>query len=231
MTGFRRSGRNAIAGGRRVDETLDEPIEGVRPAVQARSRQTRDRLLRAGLALIEERGLDDIAVADIARRAGCSVGVFYERFRNKDGFFAAMLDVVVTETRRDFEALAAAAPPEAPDIRDALRPYMAFTVAFFRTRPGLLRAALRRSMDEPEVWTPLRQLALDIRARFIALLGRRPDLAARGDLEHSIAVILQIVFGALINTIATGARPLAIDDPAMVEELTTLLVVYLTREV
>ena len=216
--------------GKRVRDMVLEPTDGVRPAVQERSRQTRDRMLRAGLTLVEQRGFDDIAVADIAAAAGCSVGAFYERFKNKEGFFAAMLEVVVAETRRDFEVLAAAAPPDAPDIRAALYPYMDFTVAFFRDRAGLLRAALRRSMDTPEVWLPLRLLALDIRSRFVDLLGRRDDLATRADLEHSIAVILQIVFGALINTIITSPKPLSIDDPALVDELTTLLVVYLTRD-
>src|SRR4029453_3630618 len=59
----------------------------VPPAKQARSRATRDALVRAGRNLCEIKDFDELSVAEIAAEAGCSVGSFYSRFSDKDGFF------------------------------------------------------------------------------------------------------------------------------------------------
>ena len=63
----------------------------VLPAKQARSRKTRDALVRAGRNLCEIKDFDELSVAEIAAEAGCSVGSFYSRFSDKDGFFRALV--------------------------------------------------------------------------------------------------------------------------------------------
>ena len=60
-------------------------LEWVNPPQQARSQQTLDRLLDAAEALIEERGFEEISVAEITRKARSSVGAFYSRFKDKQG--------------------------------------------------------------------------------------------------------------------------------------------------
>ena len=61
----------------------------VRPAKQARSRETRDRLLAVGRELLDRGGFEETHIADIVRDAGCSVGAFYQRFPDKEAFFTA----------------------------------------------------------------------------------------------------------------------------------------------
>lgn len=60
------------------------PEELVRAPQQDRSRRTLDRLVKAALDLIGERGVDGASVQDIARRARASVGSFYARFKGKE---------------------------------------------------------------------------------------------------------------------------------------------------
>mgnify|MGYP006176824237 CR=1 FL=1 len=62
----------------------------MRPAHQARSREQRDRLLKAGERAFAAQGFWRTHVTDITRRAGCSVGSFYRRFRDKEAFFMAL---------------------------------------------------------------------------------------------------------------------------------------------
>lgn len=64
--------------------------EGVRPALQRRSREKRERLIKAGMATFARKGYEQTRVVDLANDAGISVGVFYQRFRNKRGFFDAL---------------------------------------------------------------------------------------------------------------------------------------------
>ena len=49
-----------------------------------------DRLLKAGERVFAESGFWQAHVADIAKRAGCSVGSFYRRFQDKEAFFFAL---------------------------------------------------------------------------------------------------------------------------------------------
>lgn len=66
------------------DSGTPTPEELVRLPQQDRSRRTLDRIVKAALALIAERGVDGASVQDIARRARASVGSFYARFKGKE---------------------------------------------------------------------------------------------------------------------------------------------------
>lgn len=67
--------------------------DGVKPANQKRSRETRDKLVRALEAELKSRAFDQISVADIAKRAGLSVGSVYRRFENKDAFIPVIFEI------------------------------------------------------------------------------------------------------------------------------------------
>src|SRR5438094_10457784 len=67
-------------------------LEWVRPPQQERSRQTLDRLLDAAEAIIAERGVDGANVADVATRAGSSIGAFYARFHDKEGLLRTLFE-------------------------------------------------------------------------------------------------------------------------------------------
>ena len=62
----------------------------IKPTNQARSRQTCDRILVAAFKVFSKNGYRDAAVSDITKAAGCSVGIFYRRFRDKEGLFYAL---------------------------------------------------------------------------------------------------------------------------------------------
>ena len=62
------------------------------PAKQQRSEQTHEKLLQSGLDLLRDGVFDDISIAQIAARAGCAVGSFYLRFRNKEAFFEFLIE-------------------------------------------------------------------------------------------------------------------------------------------
>ena len=63
----------------------------IRPAKQARSRLTRDRLLAAGRKLLNQGAFEATSIGAIADVADCSVGAFYQRFADKEAFFAAVV--------------------------------------------------------------------------------------------------------------------------------------------
>ncbi|MCH7748992.1 MAG: TetR/AcrR family transcriptional regulator [Acidobacteria bacterium] len=56
----------------------------LRQPKQSRSRRTLQRITRAALELIAEKGVEGTTISAIVRRAGSSVGSFYARFEGKD---------------------------------------------------------------------------------------------------------------------------------------------------
>jgi AcrR family transcriptional regulator len=60
-----------------------------------RSETTRTALMKAGLALFAERGYADVAVGELATRAGVTTGALYHQFGSKEGLFTAIYEGLV----------------------------------------------------------------------------------------------------------------------------------------
>jgi len=194
--------------------SADSEVADALPAKQARSRATRDALVRAGRNLCEIKDFDELSVAEIAASAGCSVGSFYSRFSDKDGFFRALVD---DADRRD----QADAQPTLVDPRQSidalLGEVIASTLAGYRRRRGLIRAAIRRSMTEPALWEPYRRRGHAHADRLVARLQRaRPN---DPDLEHRVRFACQMLYGTLNNAVLIAPGPLQLDDAALEGEL------------
>src|SRR5262247_3569648 len=58
---------------------------------QKRSQITYDALIETCFDLLKEKDFDEISIAELAQKAGYSVGAFYARFRSKDELFDAMV--------------------------------------------------------------------------------------------------------------------------------------------
>jgi AcrR family transcriptional regulator len=186
----------------------------VLPAKQARSRKTRDALVRAGRNLCEIKDFDELSVAEIAAEAGCSVGSFYSRFSDKDGFFRAL----VGDADRWEEAHAPIAPHDPKQaIDNLLADVIASTLAGYRRRRGLIRAAIRRSMTEPALWEPYRKRGQDHADRLVARL-KRAFPRDRG-LERRVRFGCQMLYGTLNNAVLIAPGPLQLDDAALEGEL------------
>lgn len=67
-----------------------EPILPPVPTLQARSRRSLDRLIRAGLDVLSAEGPEALTVAAVAQRAELAVGTVYRRFGSKERLLAAL---------------------------------------------------------------------------------------------------------------------------------------------
>lgn len=189
-------------------------VTDILPAKQARSRATRDALVRAGKKLCEIKDFDELSVAEIAAAAGCSVGSFYSRFTDKDGFFRALVGDAAERDRPR-----ASLPPIDPKqpIDDVLAEAVASTLASYRKRRGLIRATIRRSMTEPALWEPSRKRGQELADRLVTRLTHTfPDDA---DLERRVRFACQMLYGTLNNAVLIAPGPVQLDDAALEGEL------------
>jgi AcrR family transcriptional regulator len=116
--------------------------QGVKPATQARSRQTREKLVLALERLLRERDFDSITIAELAAEAGLSVGAVYRRFDNKDAFIPVIFELYLKrmEERMATPEGKAEIDPEA-GLRAALHVIVLNGWKFIETDGHLIRAA------------------------------------------------------------------------------------------
>src|SRR5205814_1978127 len=129
---------------------------------------------------------DSMLVADIARAAHCSVGAFYLRFRDKDAFFRALIAHYVAESRDTAVTLFATYPDDR--LINAL---VLATGERFRRMGGLLRSAIRKRMEDPTIWDPIRENGHFIASQFVEWLVVRQGRALAADEEMRVRFAFQ----------------------------------------
>jgi AcrR family transcriptional regulator len=188
----------------------------LRPAKQARSSQTLDRILLATRELLHEKEFEEITVAEIVQRARSSCGAFYARFPSKEALLPALYDAysrsLPTEatvwsdpsTWGERSLTIRVAKMVRFVIRDyrATRPFMRPLALYARQNPQAIspenrhlssekhRAAcafLRECRDE--ITHPNPERAIDLIAYFIPAIGR--DKILFGDAPHASSVQIE----------------------------------------
>ena len=105
------------------------------PPLQDRSRQMLARIVAASRALLEERSFEQVSVADIAARAGVSVGVFYTRFSSKEHVLAHLTRELTPELYRRVETALSPGETGRLSMREIAERYFQLTAeAFVRHR-------------------------------------------------------------------------------------------------
>jgi AcrR family transcriptional regulator len=165
--------------------------------VQQRSRDKRDQLLAAGLALFGEKGYEAAPVDEIAARAGVAVGGFYQHFHGKRQLLLVLMDDLLDRlSRLDLRPAVGAAgaggavrePPERQDVgtdvqaalgsllQRAFATDLSFAGAYRAWREAvLIDGGLALYQEQIERWTRARVGGV------LALLQRLPG--ARTDVD------------------------------------------------
>src|ERR1017187_9490456 len=138
-------------------------------AKQARSRVTRNRLLAAGRQLLDRDAFDATSIADIAVEAGCSVGAFYHRFADKEAFFDALIESVLTDMVADAKRWISDDILSEASIEATLENCVAYWIQVCRHHQGLLRTVMKKTLHAENAWTPVRQMGQAALEPFIAL--------------------------------------------------------------
>jgi AcrR family transcriptional regulator len=181
---------------------------------QKRSQKTYDALIETCFAMLEHRELNEISIAELARKAGYSVGAFYARFESKDELFDAMIERHI-EQRRAVRARQFATAPDESLIREVVEE----TVHYFWTRRRFWRAALIRSIDDPEFWEPLRNLSHELQDAFIARLSKHARRPLTKTEQTNVRFAVQLVLDTVNNTIINRPGPIFMGQASFVDGL------------
>jgi len=148
------------------------------PVHQARSARTLDAILRSGRKLLNKKPFEEIAVAEIARTARCSIGGFYARFTNKEAMLRALEEQLLLELADELEASLETADAEGEGIRGLISVYVRTMVARFRENQTILQAVVRRNRNPSRVLPHTRRFNERVHGALLErILARREEIS------------------------------------------------------
>jgi AcrR family transcriptional regulator len=184
---------------------------------------TRERLLRAARAVIEEGGYSAATVAAIADRAGVAAGTLYRHFSSKEELFVELFRAVCDREVEAMRAAAAAMPGGSTHV-DRLETVLATFAARALRRPRLAWALIAEPVD------PLVDAErLAYRARYSALTAEalRAGIEAgelpSQDVELTAAALVGGCGEALVGPLSPLADARKPSDAAVVDALRTFV--------
>jgi AcrR family transcriptional regulator len=195
-----------------MDQT---PVAFGKRIKQKRSQKTYDSLIATAFKLLERREFEDISIAELTRHAGYSVGAFYARFESKDELFDAMVQQHMDDRRKSRARLFASLPEDA-----LIRALMKNTVHYYWTRRRFWRAALIRSMWDPDFWQPLRKLGHEFADSIIERMSRSADRPLTETEQTNVRFAVQVALGTINNTIINRPGPVFMGQTEFVDNLT-----------
>jgi AcrR family transcriptional regulator len=207
---------------------------GAKPAVQVRSRDTRDRLLSALDDLLREKDFEAVTIAEIAARAGVSPATIYQRFNNRDAAIAILIELYmrrVADWSRSPEG--AVDYPKATSLEQAfeqvaMAAWRQFEALGYLTRPAYLYSRLRPNLVG-EQWDLMQAQAVKgFEALLSAFAHELPDgVPARA--APAIAYFFNMMFlGRLLHDDPSGAPRMT--PQRFARELADFACGYLARQ-
>ncbi|MEP6494269.1 MAG: helix-turn-helix domain-containing protein [bacterium] len=199
----------------------------VRAPRQARSVETYNRMLDAAEEILLETSFDDMTVAEVAARAGVTIGAFYARFQDKD----SLLKQLELRMQEDFVALNADNDDEMGrvSLEELILHHHRRLIGVYRRRRAISRALVLRSHTDLALKRRIEKLNMKSLPRFARALREHahfdhphPLRAIQFALVAVRSVCREVV---LFRESWPNARPLT--DEELAKELTRLFLTYL----
>jgi len=216
-----------------VDDALSADLE-VRPPKQQRSREAWNRVLDAGVAILEDGGYDAFTIAALCERAAVAPTAIYARTTSKDALFLAVYEHGIGRLRAGQEVFAdgdrwAGLAPVAL-VRAAVTEMVGLSLRHQR----FLGAVVLLSAAHQEVQRRGDRYARELGDGFTGVVLRAADAITHPDAEAAVRSCFGTVFAATMIRVAYGpafATPSPVDDDAFVAHLGEMAVRYLLGEV
>jgi AcrR family transcriptional regulator len=203
----------------------------IRPPRQERSRRTWDRILDAGVALLEEAGYEGFTIAAVCERARVPPRAVYDRAPSKDALFLAVYEHGMARIRADRQVFGDPARWQGLDAAALIEAAVRELAAAFGRHQALLRSVVLISGVHPEVYRRGSRYSREMGDVFTALL--RPiagQITHPGtDVDTVLRTCFSTVFSALVIRVAYGPGFAAdpVDDATYTSQLARMSSAYL----
>lgn len=190
---------------------------------QPRSRATVGVILDAAIRVLDQGGWDALTTSRVAEVAGVSVGTLYQYFAHREAIVEALQNRELERASQMLEGLLKS--PEPRSDRELARAVVEALFSLYKAAPALHRVL---AIDGLRFAPPETVLAFDARSVGLvkAFLGVAGSRLRPMNLDAAAFVIYQSVRASMLAY--NLESPPGVDDRAIVDELTELVVRYLT---
>ena len=203
----------------------------IRPPRQERSRRAWDRVLDAGVALLEEAGYEGFTIAAVCERAHVPPRAIYDRAPTKDALFLAVYEHGMARIKADHEIFADPARWLGLDAAALVEAVVREVTAVFSRHQALLRAVILISGVHPEVYRRGSLYSRELGGLLTALLRSvvAPTTQPRTDVDTVLRTCYTTMFSALVIRVAYGPGFATdpVDDATFTAQLARMISLYL----
>jgi len=210
------------------DLRLEDDIPGVLPARQARSVRLRNAFLRAGFDILKTKRLGEVTVSELADISDGSVGGFYTRFEDKEGYFRALRAAtlgacsVEINKRVNIDRLYSMEPKDALDeLVDLMADIFSGPVR------GVLRESLLRILEPDDPWAPMRDSAREIMRNYQRAFATQFTAFSPEDTKNRLRFCFQLIVGALQNDLVNDYHVYSTRDQSLRDGLKEVVRCYM----
>src|SRR5262245_61834308 len=175
---------------------------------QARSKQTKEKIVLAAIQLFQERGYEKTTSNDIAAEAGVSVGSFYVYFTYKRQLLLTIFDRLADEL---YKNIFGAMKPEhlfESDLSRRIRQAVANTIVDKQKHSGLHRVVCELLLKDAEFAARHKAVMARSIARLheLILLANKADLTWEIDVEAAAFIVHRVVFDISQDYVTGGCE-------------------------
>ena len=207
-----------------------QTLPGILPTRQRRSQETTVALLEAGAEALRDCTFDELSINELCAKVGATIGAFYGRFESKDAFFNALVELMVRQCLTSINTALSDETMVDASLRELCRQIVSIVVHAMHHHEGVLRAAMQYKTTHPSRWGKVRDTAHAIREVSTPLLLARMGSGRAAAKTRTVGFAFQLVFGTLINGVLHQPKPIALDDPEMVDRLSLAMFLLLEHE-
>jgi AcrR family transcriptional regulator len=204
-----------------------EPL--IRPPLQRRSQESLERVLQAGMEVLQEQGFEGFTLQEVSRRAGVSIGSIYARVASREALIMAIYERAMAWTAQN-EQLERDASRDDLSPRERIETIITDMANDMLGHADVLRVFMRQAPLNPDIW----QRGAE-KSHETAKIVERAILEQREDINHpepelAVDVAWRMVYSAIARRITHGPKfesPRAISDRKLVRELARAVADYL----
>jgi AcrR family transcriptional regulator len=202
---------------------MPAPTEPALTAAALRNRARRDQILSAAMKCFVENGFHGSSMAELAKRAGMSVGHIYHYYESKDAIIEAIVDRDIEEAPGMLDAFSGA-----DDLMAAMMDRLDETVErhLDRDRAALRLEMLAEAARNPRIAEKLHSADATARNRLIQALSARLTNLSPGEVADRVEATAAIFQGLIVRAVHNPD----LDRDAFVRTMRLVLRELLTNE-
>jgi AcrR family transcriptional regulator len=205
-----------------------EPL--IRPPLQRRSQESLERVLLAGLEVLQEYGFEGFTLQEVSRRAGVSIGSIYARVASREALIMAIYEQAMawTEEQQPLIERAAAAADLSP--RERIEGIVAEMANSMLAHADILRVFMRQAPLNADIWQRGAEKSHETARAFARAILDHRDHIRHPEPEVATDVAFRIVYCTITRRITHGPKfesSRQVSDKKLVRELSRAVADYL----